>query len=1557
MTKQLRLLACILFGLSIRPFMVQAQTEPFITTWEFSSTDDFKLPCNDTESFDDTYDFQYSFDQIDESGQVIINVIDDGSHFTTEGDDLVISIPTPGRYRLQISGKFPRFFGYTKAQLLDVVQWGDIVWLSMNRSFSDWPGTGFSATDAPDLSQIETMEVMFGGAEFFNDDLNHWDVSHVKNMQGLFADATRFNSDISEWKVVSATNMRDMFIRASTFNQDISDWEVGLVENMQGMFVDADAFNQDISDWDVRNVQNLSFMFQRANAFNIDISSWELESATNMRGMFQDAISFNQNLGNLDVTSVGNMLAVFDGAAISRDNFSNTLIGWSNQEVQSDIVLGADGLIYCGAGDAINKLETLFNWIIEGAGELCNDFCSEAITVAVGQTVSGNTTFATNDAAVAPACGSNFVDETDEQGASVGVWYRIVGNGETIKLSTCDFADFDTSISVYAGSCSTGLDCLAGNDDDDECSGNRSTVKFNSLEGHEYYVLVDGYDSDSGEFDMTVSSQPTIPPPANDNCNEAEQLTVFAEVEGTPSSGTNANATIFTDYNDCDPYANINDVWYQFNSGSNVEVSITLELIDTDATGPLEAASYMQIEAYDECGGEGISICESDGTFSMVVEPNTDYYLQLWNEINSEGTFTILIKDGPNTAAGVSSTTVSLSRFALNGSEVERVSVDDEEDHDQLLSIVSGNDEGIFTIDENTGLITVTDESALQSSATTSFELTVQAADQGPGSLTSTGTVTIDIIDNEFPVIANQSTSLDENTINDTVAMQVIASDDDGIIFSIVDGNVNNAFAISGSGQITVNDETVLNFEEQSVFELQVKVQDDDANLPLASTAIVTITLNDMNEAPVLSIPLDINISGFLPNGSVIRTMTFQDQDAGQTHTFAITAGNDDGIFNIDAASGEITVVNSVALEALDNDTNITLVVAVTDDGTPELTGDTDVPMRVFKNAAPQIISAIFTIDENAANGTEVGIVDASDSDGDDISFSIVGGNGASIFSIRTDGQIQVIDESALDFETQSSFGLIVQATDDSQGSLSVEESITINLTNVNEAPIAQDMSLSMSAFVQNGYVLGTLLATDPENDELTFTIISGNANGVFAVDANTGVGTVADASLINVESTPKYELGIEVSDGSLSKIVTAEIFVFVNQFPSLLAKEFAIDENSPEGTVIAILSSDDSDGIGSFEILSVGEEGFLSLDFETGELSLASSQVLFRAAGAAGGSFSLDYESVQEIVLEVRITDEGIGSLQTVETVTISINDVNEFEPVISNVDINALDENAVAGTIAAIITSTDEDTFQTLSYMITAGNTGNAFRINNNGEIEVNTSSALDFETKSKFELTVVVSDNLNPVKTASTSVEINLTDVDEVVLSNATDVIGFVLTEQTGVASIDADALSIAIEVGSAANLSALSPTVTLSAGATSSPVSNAVVDFTNQVTYTVTAEDGTTQDWLVSVSQVADDEEEDKEDEEDEDEEEGEETVLGIEPMQDDWEIFPNPTRSVLHVKTTEKVKAYLIDLKGVRVTNESVGNDLEFDLNDLNPGTYLLMIRNEKGLSAEQIIKH
>ncbi|BDX38408.1 hypothetical protein CYCD_17630 [Tenuifilaceae bacterium CYCD] len=85
-----------------------------------------------------------------------------------------------------------------------------------------------------------------------------------------------------------------------------------------------------------------------------------------------------------------------------------------------------------------------------------------------------------------------------------------------------------------------------------------------------------------------------------------------------------------------------------------------------------------------------------------------------------------------------------------------------------------------------------------------------------------------------------------------------------------------------------------------------------------------------------------------------------------------------------------------------------------------------------------------------------------------------------------------------------------------------------------------------------------------------------------------------------------------------------------------------------------------------------------------------------------------------------------------------------------------------------------------------------------------------------------------------------------------SSAKDILAFTLADQEDNAVIDATAHTVNITVINGTAVTALTPTIKVSNFATISPASGVATDFTNPVTYTVTAQDGTTLAWTVTVT---------------------------------------------------------------------------------------------------------
>ncbi|MCK4344242.1 MAG: SBBP repeat-containing protein, partial [Bacteroidales bacterium] len=103
-----------------------------------------------------------------------------------------------------------------------------------------------------------------------------------------------------------------------------------------------------------------------------------------------------------------------------------------------------------------------------------------------------------------------------------------------------------------------------------------------------------------------------------------------------------------------------------------------------------------------------------------------------------------------------------------------------------------------------------------------------------------------------------------------------------------------------------------------------------------------------------------------------------------------------------------------------------------------------------------------------------------------------------------------------------------------------------------------------------------------------------------------------------------------------------------------------------------------------------------------------------------------------------------------------------------------------------------------------------------------------------------------------------DIAIDNIEVTGISNENDILTYSFAEQTGAATIDDINHTVNIEVAYGTDVTTLTATFTISALAnitvnTTSQISGVTSnDFSSPVTYTVTAEDGTTQDWVVTVT---------------------------------------------------------------------------------------------------------
>ncbi|WP_299604112.1 BspA family leucine-rich repeat surface protein [uncultured Aquimarina sp.] len=210
--------------------------------------------------------------------------------------------------------------------------------------------------------ELQNTQEMFSGAVAFNQNIDAWNVSFVTTMEEMFRDAISYNQGMDSWNVASVTTMEGMFRNATAFNENISSWNVRGVNTMESMFDGATSFNQLLNNWRVSGVENMDYMFRNASSYNQEMNMWIIGNVS-MRSMFEDATIFDQFLGDWNVSNVSNMQEMLDNTALSRENYDNTLISWSEQSLTPGINLGAETLLYCESIAQRQSMIDNYGWI------------------------------------------------------------------------------------------------------------------------------------------------------------------------------------------------------------------------------------------------------------------------------------------------------------------------------------------------------------------------------------------------------------------------------------------------------------------------------------------------------------------------------------------------------------------------------------------------------------------------------------------------------------------------------------------------------------------------------------------------------------------------------------------------------------------------------------------------------------------------------------------------------------------------------------------------------------------------------------------------------------------------------------------------------------------------------------------------------------------------------------------------------------------------------------------------------------------------------------------
>jgi VCBS repeat-containing protein len=525
--------------------------------------------------------------------------------------------------------------------------------------------------------------------------------------------------------------------------------------------------------------------------------------------------------------------------------------------------------------------------------------------------------------------------------------------------------------------------------------------------------------------------------------------------------------------------------------------------------------------------------------------------------------------------------------------------------------------------------------------------------------------------------------------------------------------------------------------------ELPVVVSPAQGNrAPVAVDDVVAVNENGTGTIPVLANDTDAD-------GDSLTVASLDTAATRGTATRAAAGVTYDPADRFDALAAGATETDRFRYRANDGRADsapATVTVTVTGANDPPAVGGVEPGTLDYTAGAAAVeLSGSLTVedvDSASMRGAEVAIASGRDGGDDQLEFSAQGGitgtydSGTGVLTLTGTATPAAYRAALRSVRFSSAVGAdggpreLTFAVEDGTSASNVAGRTVF----VNHPPT--DLALSHSKVVEHepaGNPVGSLSTTDPDpGDGFGYRLVAGAGsadNAKFAIDGST-VELAADVS------AGSYSIRVETNDGhggTFEKALAIEV-VGPNPAPTDIALSNAdVDENLAAGAAVGNLSTTDPPG---------GDTHTYSLVAGPGSTDNAKFQI---DGSTLETSTSLDFEAQSSHSVRIRTNDGRFaGSFEKQFAVT--INDVNDppSDLTLSNATVA---ENQPVGTDVGGFTTTDQESGQTHTYTLPAGQLDNdKFTITAGGLLE--TDEGFNFESDSTHMVRVRTTDNGVPV-----------------------------------------------------------------------------------------------------------------------------------------------------------------------------------------------------------------
>uniref|UniRef100_A0A665T5P9 FAT atypical cadherin 1a n=1 Tax=Echeneis naucrates TaxID=173247 RepID=A0A665T5P9_ECHNA len=716
---------------------------------------------------------------------------------------------------------------------------------------------------------------------------------------------------------------------------------------------------------------------------------------------------------------------------------------------------------------------------------------------------------------------------------------------------------------------------------------------------------------------------------------------------------------------------------------------------------------------------------------------------------------------------------------ALIGTSVMSVTAEDEDngrDGEVRYSIRDGSGLGIFTIDEETGIIRT--QELLDHETTPHYWLTVYAMDRGVVPLSAFVEVYIEVQDvNDNAPQSSEPVyypSIMENSPKDVSIIKINAvdpddKDSDKLTYRITSGNPQGFFAINAKTGLVTTTSRKLDREQQDEHILEITITDH--GVPAKSTTVrVIVQVLDENDNRPLFLEKIYKIR--LPERErpereraskrdpVYRVIA-SDRDEGPNAeiSYSIEEGDEHGKFFIEPKTGLVSSKKFSSAGEYD-----ILTIKAVDNGRPQKSSTCRLHIEWIPkpelpaDAAPLLFEEspfTFSVMESDHVAHMVGVV-ATESSDVPVWFEITGGNYDSRFDVgKASGTLIVA--RPLDAEQKSNYNLTVEATD---GTRTVSTQVLIRVIDTNNhRPQFSQQSYTVNVpedMAAGSEVLQISAVDRDEKNKLTFTLLSSTdpfSLRKFRLDP--GTGTLYTAERLDHETMHHHILTVMVRDQDIPvKRNLVRVIVNVDDTndnsPWFIGTPYSgrVFESAAIGSAVLQVTALDKDKGHNAEIVYSIESG-----------NVANSFAIDPVLGTITVAKELDRSSNTVFELTIKASDNGTPPLSTTTTVHVVVTVSDNAAPRFSEKEFSAeVSESANPGSFVSLVGAVSQSS---VFYQIKDGNINSAFDINPNSGVVV-TQKALDYETISQYKL-IIQGTNMAGIA-SNTTLQIHLKDEND-------------------------------------------------------------------------------------------------------------------------------------------------------------------------------------------------